>query len=156
MWNERAVLASESTISFCALGMLEILKSEKQFWRVWMTSCSVEKFGQACGFFIIAIMSLQSVPKLWHVECCSMLSIVHLSASSSECNADSRLLKFRVPISWIFPILSFYTHPLPLNWVVEVHEPSTIQILRKLKICGPSTICACGGASIVSFALYQA
>ncbi|KAF3503696.1 hypothetical protein F2Q69_00043567 [Brassica cretica] len=63
-----------------------------------MTSSSVEKFGQACGFVTFEIRSLQSVPNLWQVECCSMFSIAHLSASSSECSAVSRLFKFCVPI----------------------------------------------------------
>ena len=121
-----------------------------------MTSSSVEKFGQACGSVIIAIRSLQSVSNLWQVKCCIMLSIAHFNASSSECNAVSRLLKFRVPISWIFPMEFFQTHPIPLNWAVEVHESSTIQILPKLKACASSTNCACGGTSMVSFALYQA
>ena len=121
-----------------------------------MTSNSVEKFGHACGSVIIAIRSLQYVPNFWQAECCSMLSIVHLSASSSECNVVSRLLKLCVPISWIFPMLSFQTHPIPLNWYVEVHEPSTIQILPKLKTCVSSTICAYGGEDIVSFASYHA
>ena len=121
-----------------------------------MPSSSIEKFGQACGFVNIAIRSLQSVSNLWQVECCSMLYIAHLSASSFECSVVSRLLKFRVPISWIFLMLSFQTHPIRLNWFVEVHEPSTMQILPKLKACVSSTICACGRTSIVSFALCQA
>ncbi|KAF3495974.1 hypothetical protein DY000_02057151 [Brassica cretica] len=69
------------------------------------------------------------------VECCSMLSIAYLSASSSECSTVSCLIKFGVPINWIFPMLSFQTHPIPLNLFVEVHEPSTMQILPKLKAC---------------------
>ena len=121
-----------------------------------MISSSVEKLGQACGSSIIAFRSLQSVSNLWQVECCIILSIAYLSASSSECNAVSRRIKFLVPISWIFPILSFQTHPIPLNWAVEVHEPSTMHILPKLKACVSSAICLCGGTYIVSFALCQA
>ena len=85
-----------------------------------------------------------------------MLSIAYLNPSSSEGSAVSRLLKFRVPISWIFPMSSFHTHPIPPNWSVEVHEPSTIQMLSKFKACVSPTICACGGACIESFALYHA
>ena len=121
-----------------------ILKSKKHIWRIWMTSSSFEKFSQACWSIIIAIRSLQYVSNLWHVECCSILFITHLSAFSSECSAVSRLLKFCVPISWIFPMLSFQTYLISLNWSVEVHESSTIQILSKLKACVSSAICACG------------
>ena len=120
-----------------------------------MTSSSDEKLGQAYGSAIIAIRSLQSVSNLWQVEWCSMLSIAHLSTSSFECSDVSSLLKFRVSISWIFPMLSFQTHPIPLNWSVDVHEPSTIQILPKLQACVSSTICAYGRAGIASFALYH-
>ena len=95
-------------------------------------------------------------PNFWHVECCSMLSIAHLNASSSEWSDVSRLLKFLVPISCIFPLSSFHTHPIPLSWSVEVYEPSTIQMFSKLKACVSSTICVCGGAGIDSFALYHA
>ena len=99
---------------------------------IYATSNSVEKLGQAWGSFTISVRSLQFVPKLWHDECWSMLSIAHCSASTSECKAVYHLLKFRVSISWIFPRLSFQTHPQPQNWTVEVHEPSTIQIFSKL------------------------
>ena len=105
-------------------------------WKVW--SC--------LGSFIIVIRFLQSVSNIWQVECWNMLSIVYFSAFSSECNVVSRLLKFCVPISWIFPVLSFQIHPMPLNWSMDVHEPSTIQILSKLKTCVSSTIGACGGS----------
>ena len=111
-----------------------------------MASSFVEKFGHAWGSFIISIRSLQSVPKFWQFEYWSMLTIVHFNASSSECNDVSRLLKFRVPISWIFPVLSFQTNPMPLNWSVDVHEPSTVHILSKFKACASSTIGACGGS----------
>lgn len=93
-----------------------------------ITSICVEKFGQDCESLIIAIRSLQSIPKLWQIECWSMLSIAHLSTTTSiECD-------------------------------VEVYEPSTIRILYKLKTCGSSSACVylLGGEGIVSFALYQA
>ena len=96
-----------------------------------MTSSSVEKFGHACGSFIIVIRSLQSVPKLWQVECWIMLSIAHFNASSSECNDVSSLLKFCVPISWIFPVLSFQTHPMPLNWSMD-HYKKMLYCNRKI------------------------
>ena len=133
--------------------MCEILNSRKHSWRVWITSDSVAKHGQSLGLFIIANMFFQYVPKFWHVECWSILSIAHLSASNFVCRATSRFLKFRVPISWIFPKLSIQTHLYPLNWDVEVHEPSTKQILLKLKTCGSSIACSCGDEGIFSFAL---
>ena len=121
-----------------------------------MASSSNEKFGQAWGSFIIAIRSLQSVPKCWQFECWSMLSNAHFNASNSECSAVSRLLKFRVPISWIVLVLSFHTYPIPLKRSVDVQEPSTMHILFKLKACITSVFGAWGGLGIDSLALYQA
>ena len=115
---------------------------------IWMASSSNEKFGQAWGSFIIAIRSLQSVPKCWQFECWSMLSNVHFNASNSECSVVSRLLKFRIPISWIFSVLSFYTQPIPLNRSVDIQEPSTMHILFKLKACITSVFGAWGGLGI--------
>lgn len=110
-----------------------------------MASSSVENFGQAWGSFIIAIRSLQSVPKCWQFECWSLFSNAHFNASNSECSVVSRLLKFRVPISWIFPVLSFHTQPIPLNRSVDVQEPSTMHILFKLKACTTSVFGAWRG-----------
>ena len=72
-------------------------------------------------------------------------------ASTSKCKAVSRLL------SWIFPKVSFQTHPQPLNCAVEVHEPSTMQILSRLMTWNSSQLCSCGAAGrIISFALNHA
>ena len=89
LWNDLAVLAKESEIRFCTRGIWVILKSRKHICRVSILFNSVAKLGQARGSLIIAIKSLQSIPKLRHVEYCSMLSIPHLSASSSECRGNS-------------------------------------------------------------------
>ena len=85
-----------------------------------------------------------------------MLSIVHLSASTSECRADSRLLKLRIPMSCICLRLSFQTHPQPLNCAMEVHDPSTIYILSKHMAWASSLWSSCGVYGAISFALNQA
>lgn len=138
LWKDRAYLVKESAIRFYALGMWDILKSEKHIWRVCIASDYVAKLGQTWGSFIIAIISLQSVPKLWHDEYWIMFSIVHLSASNSVWKAAFRQRKFRFPMNWVLPKLSIQTYPHPLNWDVEVHELSTVNILPKLKTCGSS------------------
>ena len=120
-----------------------MLKSGKQICSVSILSNSVAKLGHGWGSFIIAISSLQSVPKLWHVECWSMLSIAHRSASTSECKADSRRVKFLVPISWLFPPLSIQTHPHPLKWAETIQDPSSKQILPKLMTWESSVLMSC-------------
>ena len=128
-----------------------MLKSEKHICSVSILSNSVAKLGYAWGSFIIAISSLQSVPKLWHFECWSIFSIAHRSASTSECKADSRRVKFLVPISWMFPPLSIHTHPHPLNW-----EVSNKQILPKLMIWETSGLLSCTTGCTTSLASNQA
>lgn len=81
----------------------------------------------------MVIKSLQSIPKLWHVECWSILSIAYRSASTSKCKADSCRGKFCVSISWTFSKLFIQIHLHPLNWVVDVHDASIMQILPTLK-----------------------
>ena len=109
-----------------------MLKSGKQIWSVSILSNSVAKLGQAWGSIIIVISYLQSVPKLWHVECWSMFSIAHRSAFTSECKGDSRRVKFLAPISWMFPPLFIQTHLHPLKWAEAVQDPCSKQILPKL------------------------
>ena len=85
-----------------------------------------------------------------------MFSIAHRSASTSECNADSHRVKFRVPISCMSFLLSIQTHPHPLKRSEAVQDPSSKQILPKLKTWFTSLLLSrtCGG--IISFALNQA
>lgn len=139
-----------------ALGTWMMLNSGKHIWSVSILSSSVAKLGQAWGSFNIAIRSLQSVPKLWHVECWSIFSIAHRSASSSECRADSRLVIFLVPISCMLLPLSIHTHPHPLKWSVDVHDPSSKQIFPKLKTWGSSVLLSCITSCGTSFASNQA
>ena len=136
--------------------MWEILKYGKHIWKVFIASNFIAKLGHAWGSFNIAIRFLQSVPKLWHIECRSILSIAHRSASTSVCKVASRLLKLRVPKSWIFSKLSIQIHLHPLNWIVEIHELSIMQILSKLKTSDSSIRCSCGDGGIVLFSLNQA
>ena len=82
-WNDLAVLAKKSEIWLRARGTWMMLKSGNHICSVYILSNSVAKLGQTWGSFIIAISSLQYVPKLWHVECWSMLSIPHHNASTS-------------------------------------------------------------------------
>ena len=132
LWKDLAVLAKKSEIWLCALGTWMMLKSGKHIWSVSILSNSVAKLVQTWGSFIIAIRSLQSVPKLWHVECWLIFSIAHRSASSSKCRADSRRVIFLVPIRCMLPPLSIQTHPHPLKWAAGVQDPSNKQILSKL------------------------
>ena len=133
LWKVLAVLAKKSDIWLRARGTWVILNSGKQIWSVYIFSNSVAKLGHSWDSFIIAISSLQSVPKLWHGECWSIFSIAHRRASTSECNADSHRVKFRVPISCMFSPLSIQTHPHPLKRSEVVQDPSSMQILPKLK-----------------------
>ena len=120
-----------------------MLKFGKHIYNVSILSNSVAKLDQTWGFFIIAISSLQSVLKLWHVECWSIFSIVHRSASTFECKADSRRAKFLVPISWMFSPLSIQTHLYPLKWAMDVQNPSIKQILPKFMTCGSLILLSC-------------
>ncbi|KAF2548979.1 hypothetical protein F2Q70_00022059 [Brassica cretica] len=81
-----------------------------------------------------------------------MFYIAHRSASTSECNADSHRVKFRVPISCMSSLLSIQTHPHPLKRSEAVQDPSSKQILPKLKTWFTSLLLSrtCGG--IISFA----
>ena len=117
---------------------------------VFIVSNSVEKLGQAWGSFIITIRLQSVVPKFRHDECYNMLSIAHRSVSTSECKAVSRLLRFHVPISWIFSMLSFHTQPQPLNWFVEVYEPFTIHIFSKLMTWDSSLLWSCRTEGTIS------
>ena len=110
-----------------------ILKSGKHICRVSILSNFVAKLGQTWGSLIMVIKSLQSVPKLWHVECWSILSIAYRSASTSKCKVDSRRGKFHVSTSWTFSKLFIQIHLHPLNWVVNVHDASIMHILPELK-----------------------
>ena len=127
LWNDLAVLAKKSTIWLCTRGTWVMLKAGKHICSVSIFSNSVEKLGHAWGSFTIAISSLQSVPKFWQVECCSIFSIAHCSASTSECKDNSRQGKFLVPISWVFPKLSIHVHPLPLKLAEDIQDPSIKQ-----------------------------
>ena len=133
-----------------------MLKSGKHICRISILSNSTIKFGQAWGSFIIAVNSLQSVPKLWHVECWKIFSIAHRSASTSECKADSRRVKFLIPISWMFPPLSIQTHPHPLKWAEAVQDPSNKKILPKLMTWGSSILLSSSTGCTTSFASNQA
>ena len=134
---------------------MRYLEVWKHICSVLITSCSVAKLDQ-----VWAPSTSRSNPcnmlKRWHDECCSMLSIAHRSVFTSECKAVSRLLKFRVPMSWIFPKLSFQNHSQPLNCAVEVHEPSTVHILSRLMTWSSSLLSSCGAGMSISFALNQA
>ena len=136
-------------------GTWMILKSGKQICSVSIFSNSVANLGHFWGSFIIAISSLQYVPKLWHGECWSIFSIAQRSASNSECNADSHRVKFRVPISCMFSPLSIQAYPQPLNRSEAVQDPSSKQILPKHKTWFSSLLLATTGGTI-SFALNQA
>ena len=83
LWKDLAVLAKESEIWNL------ILKSGKHIFRVAILYNYVAKLGQVWGSFIMVIKSLQSIPKLWHVEYWSMLSIAHRNTSTLEFKADS-------------------------------------------------------------------
>ena len=131
--------------------MWKILNAKKHSSSIFIVSDSVAEFDKTWGSLIIAIRSLQSVPKLWHEECKSMLSIAYFSASTSECRADSRLLKLRIPISCICPTLSFQIHPQPLNCVMEIHDPSTIHILSKHMAWASSLRSSCGVSGIQAY-----
>ena len=87
--KDLAVLAKESEIWFYAHGMWVILKSGKHICKLSILSSFVAKIGQSCGSLSMAIKSLQSVPRLWHIEYYIMLSISHLNASTSKCRGDS-------------------------------------------------------------------
>ena len=156
LWKVLAVLAKKSEIWLRTRGTWMILNSGKQIWSVSIFSNSVAKLGHSWGSFIIAISSLQSVPKLWHGECWSIFSIAYRSASTSECNADSHRVKFRVPISCMFSPLSIQTHPHPLKRSEVVQDPSSMQILPKLKTWMSSLSLACTTGGIISFALNHA
>lgn len=122
---------------------------------VSILSNSVANLGQTWGSFIMAISSLQSASKLWHVKFWSIFSIAHRSASTSECKADSRRMLFFVPKSWTIPKLSIHTHPYPLNSDVDVHDPYIMHILPKLKSWGSSILEFCSFGGTISFALNQ-
>ena len=143
-------------MQFCAHGIWMILNSGKHIFRVSIFSNSVAKLSQAWGSLIMAIKSLQSVSNLWHVECWSILSIAHRSASTSGCKADSHLTWFRVPISWTFFKLSIQTHPHPLNCDVDVQDLSIMHILPKLKTWDSSIMWTCGIGDTITFALNHA
>ena len=111
LWKDLVVLAVEFEIPFffCFWDMryFEIRKKYLQCLYPLQSCC---KTWSNLSFLyhhnqIIAIRSLQSVPKLWHDKCCRMLSIANHSASTFKYKTVSFLLKFCVPISWIFPII---------------------------------------------------
>ena len=126
LWKDLAFLAKKSENWFLAHGTWVMLKSGKHICSVSIFSNSVAKLGHVWGSSNIAISSLQSVPKRWHVECCSIFSIAHHSASTSECKADSRWGNSSSPWAEYFPYCP--SKPIWIHWswqmMSKIHSTS--------------------------------